>query len=74
MPEKEPRIRESKIPLLYGRIRKPLQQGAFTLDLTPEQQEQVAKLCADSATDIRGLEVQLVEGKIASAAVIVGTV
>ena len=66
--------KESRIPQLYGKIRKPLQPGAFTLDLTPEQQEKLAKLCSDAGIEVRGLEVELLEGKIAPAAVLFGMV
>lgn len=61
-------------PSLYGRMRKPPQPGAFTLELTPEQQERLAKLISESGIEPKGLEVELLEGKIAPAAVLFGLV
>ena len=66
--------RDINIEGLHGRIRKPVQPGAFTLELTPEQQEKLAKLCSETGTEIKGLEVELLEGKIAPAAVLFGLV
>lgn len=58
--------------VLYGKPRKPVQPGAFTLELTPEQREKLQKLCSECGVEVGHLEVELVEGKIAPAAVLFG--
>lgn len=57
---------------LYRGVRKPAKAGAFSIQLTPEQQEQLAELIGKTGESIARLEVELVEGNIAPAAVLVG--
>ena len=63
---------EKDIERLHSGLRKPARPGAFTLQLTPEQQQQLAALLEKSGESIARLEVELLEGKIAPAAVLVG--
>lgn len=65
-------LRKTVIPELHGKILKPLQPGAFLLELTSEQQEALAKLVGEAGGLTNKIEVQLVEGKIAPASVLVG--
>jgi hypothetical protein len=63
---------EQNFERLHQGLRKPARSGAFTIQLTPEQQEQLAELIGKSGESIARLEVELLEGKIAPAAVLVG--
>ena len=63
---------QKNIEALHGPIRKAVRTGAFILELTPEQQQQLAELVTNSGESVARLEVELLEGKIASAAVLVG--
>lgn len=66
---------ERKLKLaLYGKLSKPPKSGAaFAIELTPEQQEKLHKLCSEAGVEPKQLVIELVEGKIAPASVMVGT-
>lgn len=57
---------------LYGKPSKPLKPGVFAIELTPEQQEKLHKLCSEAGVEPKQLVIELVEGKIAPASVMVG--
>lgn len=65
-------LRKTIVPELHGKISGPLTPGAFALELTPEQQDAIAKLVGDAGSLTSKIEVEFVEGRIAPASVLVG--
>ena len=57
---------------LYGKPSRPPKPGVFAIELTPEQQEKLHELCSKGGVEPKQLVIELVEGKIAPASVLVG--
>lgn len=57
---------------LYGKPSKTPKPGVFAVELTPEQQEKLHKLCSEAGVEPKQLVIELVEGKIAPASVLFG--